>query len=67
MEKSLNNYINLSPEEISSIGPQNSFNINIGFCIVLILGILGHIDSGKTSLAKALTKITSTASLDKHP
>lgn len=29
------------------------------------IGILGHIDSGKTSLCKALSTITSTASMDK--
>merc|ERR1719428_2486124 len=31
------------------------------------IGILGHIDSGKTSLCRALSTITSTASLDKAP
>lgn len=31
------------------------------------LGVLGHIDSGKTSLAKALSTTASTASFDKHP
>ena len=31
------------------------------------VGVLGHIDSGKTSLCKALSTITSTASLDKSP
>jgi len=31
------------------------------------VGILGHIDSGKTSLARALSDVFSTASLDKHP
>ncbi len=35
------------------------YNINIG--------ILGHIDSGKTSLAKALSTVASTASFDKNP
>jgi len=28
---------------------------------------MGHIDSGKTSLSRALTRITSTAALDKNP
>ena len=28
---------------------------------------MGHVDSGKTSLARALSLICSTASLDKHP
>lgn len=31
------------------------------------VGILGHVDSGKTSLAKALSSIGSTASFDKNP
>ncbi|KAF6200935.1 hypothetical protein GE061_005382 [Apolygus lucorum] len=31
------------------------------------VGLLGHVDSGKTSLAKALTTVTSTACFDKHP
>lgn len=39
--------------------PPKAINVN--------LGILGHIDSGKTSLCRALSTVTSTASLDKHP
>ncbi|TPX31137.1 hypothetical protein SmJEL517_g05446 [Synchytrium microbalum] len=35
------------------------FNVNVG--------ILGHVDSGKTSLAKALSSQASTAAFDKHP
>ncbi|XP_072277305.1 selenocysteine-specific elongation factor [Pyxicephalus adspersus] len=31
------------------------------------VGVLGHIDSGKTSLAKALSTISSTAAFDKNP
>lgn len=31
------------------------------------LGLLGHVDSGKTSLAKAISITGSTASFDKHP
>lgn len=31
------------------------------------VGILGHVDSGKTSLVKALSTTLSTAALDKHP
>lgn len=31
------------------------------------VGILGHVDSGKTSLVKALSTALSTAALDKHP
>jgi selenocysteine-specific elongation factor len=36
-----------------------TLNINIG--------VLGHIDSGKTSLCKALSTIASTAGFDKNP
>ena len=35
------------------------FNVNVG--------ILGHVDSGKTSLSKALSTISSTAAFDKSP
>ncbi len=35
--------------------------------IPINLGILGHVDSGKTSLARRLTEIVSTAGLDAHP
>mmetsp|Transcript_35795 Transcript_35795/g.102883 ORF Transcript_35795/g.102883 Transcript_35795/m.102883 type:complete len:116 (+) Transcript_35795:200-547(+) len=31
------------------------------------VGVLGHVDSGKTSLVRALSRMTSTAALDKHP
>ncbi|XP_037074434.1 selenocysteine-specific elongation factor-like, partial [Pollicipes pollicipes] len=31
------------------------------------VGVLGHIDSGKTSLARALSSVASTASFDKNP
>lgn len=31
------------------------------------LGILGHVDSGKTSLVKALSSVASTACFDKNP
>ncbi|KAG5677838.1 hypothetical protein PVAND_007560 [Polypedilum vanderplanki] len=36
-----------------------SFNINVG--------LLGHVDSGKTSLSKVLSQIASTAAFDKNP
>src|SRR3989338_3084138 len=31
------------------------------------VGILGHVDSGKTSLARALSQIASTAAFDRNP
>ena len=42
-----------------TMGDKRVLNVNVG--------ILGHIDSGKTSLARALSTHFSTASLDKHP
>lgn len=30
-------------------------------------GIMGHVDSGKTSLCKLMTQVASTAALDKNP
>ena len=42
-----------------SSSDKSILNINIG--------ILGHVDSGKTSLVKALSTCLSTAALDKHP
>lgn len=35
--------------------------------IPINLGILGHVDAGKTSIARRLTEIVSTAGLDAHP
>lgn len=43
----------------TGVGDPRVFNINVG--------ILGHVDSGKTSLVKALSTTLSTAALDKHP
>lgn len=38
-----------------------------GSVLNLNVGILGHVDSGKTSLAMALSTTASTASFDKNP
>lgn len=43
----------------SQVNPSRLLNINIG--------VLGHIDSGKTSLCKALSTVSSTAGFDKSP
>ena len=43
----------------ASIAKKAVVNVNVG--------ILGHVDSGKTSLVKALSTSLSTASLDKNP
>ncbi|XP_046391420.1 selenocysteine-specific elongation factor [Ischnura elegans] len=39
--------------------PENIINLNVG--------VLGHVDSGKTTLSKALSTIASTAAFDKNP
>jgi selenocysteine-specific elongation factor len=49
----------LTAHEIDTLDPTLVFNVNIG--------IMGHIDSGKTSVCRVISKITSTASLDKNP
>jgi selenocysteine-specific elongation factor len=43
----------------SEVDPAKILNINIG--------VLGHIDSGKTSLCKAMSTMASTAGFDKSP
>ena len=43
----------------SDVNPARLLNINIG--------VLGHIDSGKTSLCKAMSTVASTAGFDKSP
>jgi hypothetical protein len=48
----------LAPSEIKKLKCKVT-NIN--------LGIMGHIDSGKTTICSSLTSIASTASLDKNP
>ena len=56
MEKEL---LDLGKEEISEIQPNKCINVNVG--------VLGHVDSGKTSICRVLSEVTSTASLDKNP
>jgi selenocysteine-specific elongation factor len=47
----------LSAEQIKTIPPERILNINVG--------VLGHVDTGKTSLVKTLSSVLSTAALDK--
>ena len=56
MQKDL---LDIDKEELTSIQPNKCLNINVG--------VLGHVDSGKTSLCRILSEVTSTASLDKNP
>ena len=62
----LEQIILISPEELEKI--QNEINDNNSFKILNInVGILGHVDSGKTSLSKIISSVSSTASFDKNP
>jgi small GTP-binding protein len=47
----------ISLEQIKTIPPERILNINVG--------VLGHVDTGKTSLVKTLSSVLSTAALDK--
>jgi len=49
----------LDNQAATGVVPAKTLNINVG--------VLGHIDSGKTSLCKALSTIASTAGFDKNP
>lgn len=42
-----------------ALSPESVLNLNVG--------ILGHVDSGKTSLAKSLSAVAGTAAFDKNP
>jgi len=48
-----------APAEAEAPPAERVLNVNVG--------ILGHVDSGKTSLARALSKVVSTAALDRNP
>ncbi len=52
-------YKKLVKEEIDTLDENQIKNINVG--------IMGHVDSGKTSITKILTTIASTNSLDHNP
>ena len=47
----------ISAKTLKSMDPSRVLNLNVG--------VLGHVDSGKTSLVKTLSTLLSTASLDK--
>jgi selenocysteine-specific elongation factor len=49
----------IDKNEGQAVKPSDCVNINVG--------VLGHVDSGKTSICRVLTEVASTASLDKSP
>lgn len=42
--------LSLTLEQLQQVNPTNTININIG--------VLGHIDSGKTSLVRTLSRVS---------
>ncbi|KAL8431747.1 hypothetical protein ACSSS7_005073 [Eimeria intestinalis] len=55
-----------APQGVESRGsPRLACCSKEGVCVSL--GVLGHVDSGKTSLCRILSQIISTCGLDKHP
>ena len=48
-----------------AVDGHNSQQIDVSTILNINVGILGHVDSGKTSLVKAMSTLLSTASLDK--
>jgi len=56
----------ISPEEVEKIHNEIKDN-NSSKILNINVGILGHVDSGKTSLSKMISSISSTASFDKNP
>ncbi|ETW28178.1 hypothetical protein PFFCH_04335 [Plasmodium falciparum FCH/4] len=61
-------------KEAQQINDDNYFNnflkvaydTNLSLMININVGVLGHVDSGKTSLCKCLSQVLSTCALDKH-
>ena len=56
----------ISPEEVEKILGEIKDNNSLKILNINV-GILGHVDSGKTSLSKMISSISSTASFDKNP
>jgi polynucleotide 5'-kinase involved in rRNA processing len=55
----LSDFSSIHAVEHKDVDPSKMININVG--------VLGHVDSGKTSLCKALSTVASTAGFDKSP
>lgn len=53
--------------ELFDVDKNESLTVKPTECVNINVGVLGHVDSGKTSICRVLTEIASTASLDKSP
>ena len=62
----LEEIILIPPEDLGKILVESN-DINSTKVLNINVGILGHVDSGKTSLSKMISSISSTASFDKNP
>ena len=62
----LEEIILIPPEDLEKILIESNDN-NSTKVLNINVGILGHVDSGKTSLSKMISSISSTASFDKNP
>jgi selenocysteine-specific elongation factor len=62
----LEEIILIPPEDLGKILIESN-DINSTKVLNINVGILGHVDSGKTSLSKMISSISSTASFDKNP
>ncbi|MHA1339312.1 MAG: selenocysteine-specific translation elongation factor [Promethearchaeota archaeon] len=58
---------NLSQEDLSNKRKKKPKIDNITSYKSILLGLLGHVDSGKTSIARMISEIISTSGLDAHP
>ena len=67
MESSNTEISSLPIEQIELISPENLTNTDLTKIININTGILGHVDSGKTSLSKLISQLASTAAFDKNP
>ena len=63
----LEEIILISPKEVEKIHNNEINDNNLSKILNINVGILGHVDSGKTSLSKMISSISSTASFDKNP
>ena len=62
----LEEIILIPPEDLGKILIESN-DINSTKVLNINVGILGHVDSGKTSLSKMISSVSSTASFDKNP
>ena len=63
----IESHFSIPIEQIELLQKEDLFNIDSSKILNINTGILGHVDSGKTSLSKLISAIASTAAFDKNP